>query len=74
MTTEMELVFPDREIEVIKLIAANKSFPEIGEAMGLSPRTARSYAESARKKLRVKFARDLPRAYQEATGENPWPA
>lgn len=66
--------FSPREVEVIRALAQGMSFPEVAEALGLSPRTARSYAESVRKKLNVKHSRELPAAYYEATGDNPWPS
>lgn len=72
MTTS-ELTFAPREVEVIYLLAQGKNFNEVAAALGLSPRTCRAYAESARKKLGLKYARELPMAYKEATGDSPWP-
>ena len=70
-TTPLDLA--PREIEVIKLLAENLEFSEIGERLGLSQRTVQHYANTARLKLGgVKWAHQLPQAYQEATGDDPW--
>lgn len=62
-----------REVEVIEGLAANLTFAEIGERMGMSAYGAKYHATNARHKLGVSNVRQLPAAYQEATGESPWP-
>jgi DNA-binding NarL/FixJ family response regulator len=71
--TVEHLALTPREIEIIEYLAEGLSFPEIGEQMGISVRTVKSYSDSARKKLNAPKARLLPSAYQAATGASPWP-
>jgi DNA-binding CsgD family transcriptional regulator len=71
VTLTANVSFSDREVSVIQLLAQGLTFVEIGDRLEISPRTAQSYAESARKKLGIRHVKKLPAAFQEATGVNP---
>jgi ATP/maltotriose-dependent transcriptional regulator MalT len=53
-----------RQREVIELIAAGCSNEEVGERLGISPRTAKAHCDVLRQKLGVARRRQIPVAYQ----------
>jgi DNA-binding CsgD family transcriptional regulator len=53
------------------LIAAGCSNEEVGERLGISPRTAKAHCDVLRQKLGVPRRRQIPRAYLEQTGDDP---
>jgi ATP/maltotriose-dependent transcriptional regulator MalT len=61
----------DRQREVIELIAAGCSNDEVGERLGISPRTAKAHSDALRQKLGVARRRQIPVAYRALTGEDP---
>jgi DNA-binding CsgD family transcriptional regulator len=61
----------DRQRQVIELIAAGCSNDEVGERLGISPRTAKAHADALRHKLGVTRRRHIPVAYRLLTGEDP---
>jgi ATP/maltotriose-dependent transcriptional regulator MalT len=61
----------DRQREVIELIAAGCSNEEVGERLGISPRTAKAHSDALRQKLGVTRRRQIPVAYRALTGEDP---
>jgi DNA-binding CsgD family transcriptional regulator len=61
----------DRQREVVRLIAAGCSNEEVGERLGISPRTAKAHCDVLRQKLGVTRRRQIPSAYREQTGEDP---
>jgi DNA-binding CsgD family transcriptional regulator len=61
----------DRQLEVIELIAAGCSNEEVGERLGISPRTAKAHADALRHKLGVTRRRHIPVAYRLLTGDDP---
>jgi ATP/maltotriose-dependent transcriptional regulator MalT len=63
--------FTDRQVEVVRLIAAGCSNEEVGERLGISPRTAKAHADALRQKLGVARRRQIPAAYRELTQEDP---
>ena len=63
--------FTQRQIEVIELIAAGCSNDEVGERLGISPRTAKAHADVLRQKLGVTRRRHIPVAYRALTGHDP---
>jgi ATP/maltotriose-dependent transcriptional regulator MalT len=63
--------FTKRQIEVIELIAAGCSNEEVGERLGISPRTAKAHSDVLRQKLGVTRRRQIPVAYRALTGEDP---
>ena len=69
MISEPTAELSTREREVAWL-GAEFSTEEIGERLGISPRTAKSYLDAARRKLGVKRKRDLPKVLRER-GINP---
>ena len=63
--------FTERQLEVIELIAAGCSNEEVGERLGISPRTAKAHSDALRQKLGVPRRRQIPAAFRAATGEDP---
>jgi ATP/maltotriose-dependent transcriptional regulator MalT len=61
----------DRQRQVIELIAAGCSNEEVGERLGISPRTAKAHSDALRQKLGVPRRRQIPVAYRALTGEDP---
>jgi ATP/maltotriose-dependent transcriptional regulator MalT len=60
-----------RQLEVIELIAAGCSNEEVGERLGISPRTAKAHCDVLRQKLGVARWRQIPVAYRLLTGKDP---
>ena len=60
-----------RQREVVQLIAAGCSNDEVGERLGISPRTAKAHCDVLRQKLGVSRRRQIPVAYRALTGEDP---
>ena len=65
------LPLTERQLQVVKLIAAGCSNEEVGERLGISPRTAKAHSDVLRQKLGVTRRRQIPAAYRAATGEDP---
>jgi ATP/maltotriose-dependent transcriptional regulator MalT len=63
--------FTERQVEVIELIAAGCSNDEVGERLGISPRTAKAHSDVLRQKLGVTRRRHIPVAYRAVTGHDP---
>src|SRR2546425_10364911 len=61
----------ERQREVIELIAAGCSNDEVGERLGISPRTAKAHSGVLRQKLGVTRRRQIPVAYRALTGYDP---
>ncbi len=61
----------ERQRQVIELIAAGCSNDEVGERLGISPRTAKAHADILRHKLGVTRRRHIPVAYRLLTGDDP---
>jgi ATP/maltotriose-dependent transcriptional regulator MalT len=64
----------DRQRQVVELIAAGYSNEEVGERLGISPRTAKAHSDVLRQKLGVARRRQIPVAYRLLTGDDPLPA
>jgi DNA-binding CsgD family transcriptional regulator len=64
-------VLTPRQKQVVELIAAGYSNEEVGERLGISPRTAKAHCDVLRQKLGVPRRRQIPRAYRELTGDDP---
>jgi ATP/maltotriose-dependent transcriptional regulator MalT len=69
--TERDLRITERQREVVELIAAGLSNDEVGERLGISPRTAKAHCDVLRQKLGVSRRRQIPVAYRLITGEDP---
>ena len=54
-----------KELEVGKLIQQGYTYEEIADAMGISPRTAKSYTDRLKLKLNVEKKRHIPAALKE---------
>jgi len=64
-------VLTPRQKQVVELIADGCSNEEVGERLGISPRTAKAHCDVLRQKLGVARRRQIPRAYRERTGDDP---
>jgi ATP/maltotriose-dependent transcriptional regulator MalT len=64
-------VLTERQKQVVELIAAGCSNEEVGERLGISPRTAKAHCDVLRQKLGVARRRQIPLAYRELTGDDP---
>jgi ATP/maltotriose-dependent transcriptional regulator MalT len=71
MSTLTNATVTDRQKQVVELIAAGCSNEEIGERLGISPRTAKAHSDVLRQKLGVARRRQIPVAYRLLTGEDP---
>jgi ATP/maltotriose-dependent transcriptional regulator MalT len=69
--SERGLKITTRQREVVELIAAGLSNDEVGERLGISPRTAKAHSDVLRQKLGVPRRRQIPIAYRLQTGEDP---
>ena len=70
-TAERHPSITDRQREVIVLIAAGCSNDEVGERLGISPRTVKAHCDVLRQKLGVRRRRQIPIAFRLLTGEDP---
>jgi ATP/maltotriose-dependent transcriptional regulator MalT len=61
----------ERQRQVVELIAAGCSNEEVGDRLGISPRTAKAHCDALRQKLGVARRRQIPIAYRAQTGEDP---
>ena len=68
---ERSLAITARQREVVALIAAGCSNEEVGERLGISPRTAKAHCDVLRQKLGVPRRRQIPMAYRQLTGDDP---
>ena len=71
MLRESPPVLTTRQRQVVELIAAGCSNEEVGERLGISPRTAKAHCDVLRQKLGVARRRQIPHAFRELTGEDP---
>jgi DNA-binding CsgD family transcriptional regulator len=60
-----------RQKQVVELIAAGCSNEQVGERLGISPRTAKAHCDVLRQKLGVARRREIPLAYRRQTGDDP---
>ena len=70
-STAPEPPLTDRQREVVALIAAGCSNDEVGQRLGIAPRTAKAHTDVLRQKLGVPRRRQIPAAYMAATGDEP---
>jgi DNA-binding CsgD family transcriptional regulator len=68
---ERQPVFTERQRQVVELIAAGCSNEEVGERLGISPRTAKAHCDVLRQKLGCLRRRQIPSSYRALTGEDP---
>jgi ATP/maltotriose-dependent transcriptional regulator MalT len=64
-------ILTPRQRQVVELIAAGCSNEEVGERLGISPRTAKAHCDVLRQKLGVARRRQIPHAFRQRTGEDP---
>ena len=70
-TDEAKPDLTERQLQIVVLIARGCSNDEVGERLGISPRTAKAHCDVLRKKLGVSRRRQIPIAYRLLTGEDP---
>jgi LuxR family transcriptional regulator, maltose regulon positive regulatory protein len=61
----------ERQLQIVSLIARGCSNEEVGERLGISPRTAKAHCDVLRQKLGVPRRRQIPAAFKALTGEDP---
>src|SRR3954469_25432662 len=61
----------ERQLQIVVLIARGCSNDEVGERLGISPRTAKAHCDVLRQKLGVPRRRQIPAAFKTLTGEDP---
>jgi len=61
----------ERQLQIVVLIARGCSNDEVGERLGISPRTAKAHCDVLRQKLGVPRRRQIPAAFKALTGEAP---
>ena len=69
--TKVPTSITERQRQVIELIAAGCSNEEVGQRLGISPRTAKAHCDVLRQKLGVARRRQIPIAYRLLTGDDP---
>ena len=70
-TVAPQNLITERQREVVTLIAAGYSNEEVGERLGISPRTVKAHCDVLRQKLGVARRRQIPLAYRSLTGDDP---
>ena len=70
-TVALQHLITERQREVVTLIAAGYSNEEVGERLGISPRTVKAHCDVLRQKLGVARRRQIPLAYRSLTGDDP---
>jgi len=71
-TTAPDAPLTKRQREVVALIAAGCSNDEVGHSLGISARTAKAHSDALRLKLGVARRRQIPAAYRQLTGDDPY--
>ncbi len=66
-------VFSERQVEIVRLAARGLTHREIAAELGLSPRTSKWHLDVLRARLGVSTAREIPEAYMQQTGDDPYP-
>ena len=61
----------ERQLQIVALIARGCSNDEVGERLGISPRTVKAHCDVLRQKLGVPRRRQIPVAFRLLTGEDP---
>src|SRR6185437_1491700 len=70
-TDEAKPDLTERQLQIVALIARGCSNDEVGERLGISPRTAKAHCDVLRQKLGVPRRRQIPAAFKALTGEDP---
>lgn len=63
----------DRQVQVVRLIAAGFTNREIADVMGTAARTAKAHSDVLRWRLGCRRRREIPLAFMRATGIDPFP-
>ena len=70
-TKERSPAITERQRQVVGQLARGRSNDQIGEVLGISPRTAKAHCDALRAKLGVPRRTEIPAAFRELTGEDP---
>src|SRR3954447_6110310 len=70
-TDEAKPDLTERQLQIVVLIARGCSNDEVGERLGISPRTAKAHCDVLRQKLGVPRRRAIPAPFKALTRENP---
>ena len=62
----------DRQRLVVHMLARGCGSEEICAELGIKERTVKAYTVTLRHKLGVSKRREIPSAYREQTGDDPW--
>lgn len=54
-----------RQVQIVRLIDQGMTYDEMGETLGIAPRTVKAHTDTIRIKLNVKRKRHIPRALRE---------
>ncbi|HWG56709.1 MAG TPA: helix-turn-helix transcriptional regulator [Gaiellaceae bacterium] len=68
---DRHLTITSRQRQVVTLIAEGCSNDEVGQRLGISPRTVKAHCDVLRQKLGVTRRRHIPVAYRSLTGDDP---
>ena len=68
---DRHLTITPRQRQVVTLIAEGCSNDEVGQRLGISPRTVKAHCDVLRQKLGVTRRRHIPVAYRSLTGDDP---
>lgn len=71
--TVRSLRFSPRQVDVVRLIAAGNTDKEVAEQLGIGARTVKAHSDAIRDKLSLGHRREIPRAFMDATGIDPFP-
>ena len=66
-------VFTEHQREIIRQLARGRYLEEIAADLGVHLSTVNAHVRKFERKLGVKGKRQIPAAYMEATGDNPYP-
>lgn len=67
------LTITPRQEEVVRLLALGMTSAEIAKELDLATSTARLHVDALRQRLGCEFRRQIPLAYMEQTGVDPFP-
>ncbi len=71
VTIERRTAITERQQQVVALIAAGCTNDQVGQRLGISPRTAKAHSDVLRAKLGVSRRRYIPGAFRALTGVDP---
>lgn len=61
----MMLSLTPRQVQIVRLIDEGMTYEEMGDALGIAPRTVKAHTDTIRIKLNVKRKRHIPKALRD---------